>query len=63
MQLAVVPSLHTRLTTMFHIRKNMVLKAGKHIWLTEAATMQYIAQNITIPVPNAWTLKDGGHLS
>lgn len=48
---------------IFRIGQNTVLKTGKHIRLTEAATMRFIAENTSIPVPqvfDAWTLKGGG---
>jgi len=36
------------------ISKNKIIKAGRWIYLTEAATMRYIAQNTSIPVPQVY---------
>jgi aminoglycoside phosphotransferase len=48
---------------IFRIWKRTVMKSGRHVRLTEATTMRYIAAHTSIPVPkvlDAWALSNGG---
>jgi hypothetical protein len=48
---------------IFRIGRRTVMKSGRHVRLTEASTMRYIATHTSIPVPkvlDAWALSNGG---